>query len=67
MSEYEEFVERLEDALRNEAGRDEFLAYLSALTPGRRVELLAEAERRDPAAAAGCGQGEDGTPAARKE
>lgn len=66
MSEYEEFVERLEDALRDGEGREEFLAYLSALTPGRRAELLAEAEQRDPADAAGWGQGEDGQPAAGK-
>jgi hypothetical protein len=52
VSEYDDFVKCLEGALRDEEGREEFLDYLSALTPVQRSELLAEAERRDPEGAA---------------
>lgn len=48
MSGYEDFIERLEDALESEDGREDFLAYLQGLSPQERAELLAEADRRDP-------------------
>ena len=66
MGEYDDFVERLEGALGDEEGREDFLEYLLGMTPEQRAELLAEAERRDPDGAAEWEQNKDGPPAARK-
>jgi hypothetical protein len=41
------FKGRLEAALESESGREDFLTYLQGLTPRERVELFAEADRRD--------------------
>lgn len=48
MTEYDDFIERLEAALEHEDGREEFIDYLQNLTRQERTELLDEAERRDP-------------------
>jgi hypothetical protein len=45
---YDDFVERLEDALAREEGREDFYVYLQGLTSEQRAELLAEADRRAP-------------------
>lgn len=45
MSDYEEFIERLESALTDEEGREDFLEYLQGLTREGRAEILAEADR----------------------
>ena len=52
MDGYDDFIERLEAALADEEGREEFLDYLQGLTREGRAEILAEADRREPEAAA---------------
>ena len=47
MSGYEDFIERLESALADEEGREDFLEYLQGLTCEGRAEILAEADRRE--------------------
>ena len=47
MSGYEDFVERLEAALTDDEGREDFLEYLEGLTREGRAEILAEADRRE--------------------
>ena len=47
MSGYDDFIERLESALADEEGREEFLEYLQGLTSEGRAEILAEADRRE--------------------
>jgi hypothetical protein len=42
---YEDFIERLEDALADDEGREAFLEYLQGLTKEGRAEILAEADR----------------------
>ena len=54
---YDDFIERLEDALGSEEGREDFVEYLQGMTAEERAELLAEAERRDPEGAAELAQG----------
>jgi hypothetical protein len=44
---YDEFIERLEAALADAEGREDFLAYLEGLTKEGRAEILAEADRRE--------------------
>ena len=48
MTGYDDFVERLEAALENDEGREDFMDYLQGLTREQRAELLAEADRREP-------------------
>ncbi len=45
MSGYEDFIERLEAALSDEEGREDFLEYLQGLTSEGRAEILSEADR----------------------
>lgn len=45
MSGYEDFIERLEAALADEEGREDFLEYLEGLTKEGRAEIVAEADR----------------------
>ena len=45
MSGYEDFIERLEAALADDEGREDFLEYLRDLTAEGRAEILAEADR----------------------
>lgn len=45
MSGYEDFIDRLEAALADDAGRENFLEYLQGLTSEGRAEILAEADR----------------------
>ncbi|HEX8720190.1 MAG TPA: hypothetical protein VF736_06090 [Pyrinomonadaceae bacterium] len=45
MSGYEDFIERLEAALADDEGREDFLEYLQGLTSEGRAEILAEADR----------------------
>ena len=45
MSGYDDFIERLEAALSDAEGREEFLEYLEGLTSEGRAEILAEADR----------------------
>ena len=52
MNEYDDFIERLEDALAHDEGREDFLDYLQGLTVERRAELLTEAARRETEARA---------------
>jgi hypothetical protein len=47
VSGYEDFIERLESALADEEGREDFLDYLQGLTSEGRAEILAEADRRE--------------------
>jgi len=47
---YDDFRERLESALGDDEGREDFLDYLQGLTKEQRAELLAEADRREPEA-----------------
>jgi len=47
VSGYEDFIERLEAALADEEGREDFLEYLEGLTSEGRAEILAEADRRE--------------------
>lgn len=47
MNGYEDFIERLEAALADTEGREEFLEYLEGLTKEGRAEILAEADRRE--------------------
>jgi hypothetical protein len=42
---YDDFIERLESALSDEDGREDFLEYLQGLTQEGRAEILAEADR----------------------
>jgi len=42
---YDDFIERLESALTNDEGREDFLEYLQGLTKEGRAEILAEADR----------------------
>jgi hypothetical protein len=44
---YDDFIERLESALTDEEGREDFLSYLEGLTKEGRAEILAEADRRE--------------------
>jgi hypothetical protein len=44
---YEDFIERLEDALADDEAREAFLEYLQGLTKEGRAEILAEADRRE--------------------
>ena len=45
MNGYDDFIERLEAALSDEAGREEFLEYLQGLSKEGRAEIVAEADR----------------------
>ena len=47
MSGYDDFIERLEGALADEDGREDFLDYLQGLTKEGRAEIVAEADRRE--------------------
>ncbi len=47
MSAYDDFIERLESALADEEGREDFLNYLQGLTREGRARLLAEAGERE--------------------
>lgn len=47
MNGYDDFIERLEAALADAEGREEFLEYMEGLTKERRAEILAEADRRE--------------------
>ena len=47
VSDYDDFIERLEAALADEEGREDFLEYLQGLTKVGRAEILAEADRRE--------------------
>ena len=51
MSNYEDFVERLEAALAGEEAREEFMEYLQGLTKEGRAEIVAESDRREAEAA----------------
>jgi hypothetical protein len=42
---YDDFIERLEAALADEEGREDFLDYLQGLTGEGRAEILAGADR----------------------
>jgi hypothetical protein len=46
MKGYDEFMERLEGALEDEEGREDFLDYLQGLTKEERTELVAESDLR---------------------
>ena len=50
MNGYDDFIERLEAALEDEEGREDFLVYLQGLTSEGRAEILAESDRREPEA-----------------
>ena len=52
MNGYDDFIERLEAALADEVGREDFLDYLQTLTSEGRAEILAEADRREEEAEA---------------
>lgn len=52
MSQFDDFVARLEAALACGEGRAAFAAYLQQLTPEEQAEMVAEAERRDTEGAA---------------
>jgi hypothetical protein len=45
VSGYDDFIERLEAALADDEGREDFFVYLQDLTKERRAEILAEADR----------------------
>ena len=47
MNDYDDFIERLEAALTDDEGREDFLNYLQELTKEGRAEILAEADRRE--------------------
>ena len=47
MNGYDDFIERLEAALADPEGREDFLEYLEGLTREGRAEILAEADRRE--------------------
>ena len=47
MTVYDDFIERLETALEDDEGRENFFDYLQGLTREQRGELLAEADRRE--------------------
>jgi hypothetical protein len=47
LNDYEDFIERLEAALADDEGREDFLEYLQGLTKERRAEIVAEADRRE--------------------
>ena len=41
MSRFDDFIERLEDALGSEEGRESFVEYLQGMAPEERAGLLA--------------------------
>jgi hypothetical protein len=45
VSGYDDFIERLQGALDDDEGREDFLDYLQGLTSEGRAEILAEADR----------------------
>ena len=47
MNGYDDFIERLEAALADGEGREDFLEYLEGLTREGRAEIVAEADRRE--------------------
>lgn len=47
MNGYDDFIERLQAALADDEGREDFLEYLQALTKEGRAEILEEADRRE--------------------
>jgi hypothetical protein len=47
VNDYDDFIERLEAALTDDEGREDFLNYLQELTKEGRAEILAEADRRE--------------------
>ena len=47
MSGYDDLIERLEAALSDDEGREDFLEYLQGLTGEERAQILAEADRRE--------------------
>ncbi len=47
MSGYDDFIERLDAALADDVGREDFLEYLQGLTVEERSQILAEADRRE--------------------
>jgi hypothetical protein len=47
VSDYDDFIERLEAALADDEAREDFLEYLEGLTKEGRAEILAEADRRE--------------------
>ena len=47
MSGYDDFIERLESALTDDEGREDFLEYLQGLSCEGRAEILAEADKRE--------------------
>jgi hypothetical protein len=47
LSGYDDFIERLEAALADDEGREDFLNYMEGLTSEGRAEILAEADRRE--------------------
>ena len=48
MSNYDEFLKRLEAAIASPEARTAFATYLQGLTPQELDDVLAEAEQRDP-------------------
>jgi hypothetical protein len=54
VSGYDDFIERLESALADEEGREDFLYYLEGLSKEGRAEILAEADRREAEAEVNC-------------
>jgi hypothetical protein len=44
---YDDFIERLEAALTDDEGREDFMEYLQGLSGEGRAEILAEADRRE--------------------
>ena len=52
MNGYDDFIERLEAALTDDEGREEFIEYLQEMTSEGRAEILAEADRREAEAKA---------------
>jgi hypothetical protein len=52
VNDYDDFIERLEAALADDEGREDFLAYLEGLTREGRAEILAGADRREAEAEA---------------
>jgi len=47
VSGYDDLIERLEAALSDDEGREDFLEYLQGLTGEERARILAEADRRE--------------------
>jgi hypothetical protein len=52
VNDYDDFIERLEAALTDDEGREDFLNYLQELTKEGRAEIVAEADRREAEAEA---------------